>query len=195
MIKDKVFTEHHYLCFAVYISGLTMHASILAYMFNLVEEGKITTVLNPASPTNNQVFIQEYVANLLKTAFPHLQEYEHMQTHTHAIFDVEEYTFVSNTCGCVPVFCFSAQVKVFVTGLFSLNQDIPAFKEHLRDFLVQIKVRLSKGHVMSCATLCSFIGHFVSISLCDCHDKEFDQRNLICFLGKAKQNLTKHCLI
>lgn len=39
-------------------------------------------------------------------------------------------------------FCLiSAQVKVFVTGLFSLNQDIPAFKEHLRDFLVQIKVR------------------------------------------------------
>ncbi|KAI1240362.1 hypothetical protein IHE44_0008779 [Lamprotornis superbus] len=30
-------------------------------------------------------------------------------------------------------------VKLFVTGLFSLNQDIPAFKEHLRDFLVQIK--------------------------------------------------------
>lgn len=55
-------------------AGLTMHASILAYMFNLVEEGKITTALNPASPTNNQVFIQEYVANLLKTAFPHLQE-------------------------------------------------------------------------------------------------------------------------
>lgn len=40
---------------------------------------------------------------------------------------------------CVFLF-FSAQVKVFVTGLFSLNQDIPAFKEHLRDFLVQIKV-------------------------------------------------------
>ena len=37
---------------------------------------------------------------------------------------------------------FSAQVKVFVTGLFSLNQDIAAFKEHLRDFLVQIKVRV-----------------------------------------------------
>ena len=38
----------------------------------------------------------------------------------------------------------SAQVKVFVTGLFSLNQDIPAFKEHLRDFLVQIKVRKAR---------------------------------------------------
>lgn len=60
--------------FLMFSLGLTMHASILAYMFNLVEEGKITTVLNPASPTNNQVFIQEYVANLLKTAFPHLQE-------------------------------------------------------------------------------------------------------------------------
>ncbi|CAB1344849.1 unnamed protein product [Coregonus sp. 'balchen'] len=86
-------------------AGLTMHASILAYMFNLVEEGKISAALNPASQ-NNQGYVQEYVANLLKTAFPHLQD---------------------------------AQVKVFVTGLFSLNQDIPAFKEHLRDFLVQIK--------------------------------------------------------
>lgn len=55
-------------------AGLTMHASILAYMFNLVEEGKITTGLNPGNPSNNQLFIQEYVANLLKTAFPHLQE-------------------------------------------------------------------------------------------------------------------------
>uniref|UniRef100_A0A8C2CUB5 Exportin-1 n=1 Tax=Cyprinus carpio TaxID=7962 RepID=A0A8C2CUB5_CYPCA len=78
-------------------AGLTMHASILAYMFNLVEEGKISATLNPSNPVSNQVFIQEYVANLLKS------------------------------------------VKVFVTGLFSLNQDIPAFKEHLRDFLVQIK--------------------------------------------------------
>nr|KAF6430530.1 exportin 1 [Molossus molossus] len=87
-------------------AGLTMHASILAYMFNLVEEGKISTPLNPGNPVNNQMFIQEFVANLLKSAFPHLQD---------------------------------AQVKLFVTGLFSLNQDIPPFKEHLRDFLVQIK--------------------------------------------------------
>lgn len=55
-------------------TGLTMHASILAYMFNLVEEGKISTPLNPGNPVNNQMFIQEYVANLLKSAFPHLQE-------------------------------------------------------------------------------------------------------------------------
>lgn len=51
-----------------------MHASILAYMFNLVEEGKISVALNAGSPVSNQVYVQEYVANLLKTAFPHLQE-------------------------------------------------------------------------------------------------------------------------
>lgn len=34
----------------------------------------------------------------------------------------------------------SAQIKVFLEGLFHLNNDIPVFKEHLRDFLVQIKV-------------------------------------------------------
>lgn len=44
---------------------------------------------------------------------------------------------------------FSAQVKLFVTGLFSLNQDIPAFKEHLRDFLVQIKVNILPGFIPS----------------------------------------------
>jgi len=57
----------------IYFTGLTMHASILAYMFSLVESGKITVPLH-SDQTNNVVFVQEYVANLLKTAFPHLQE-------------------------------------------------------------------------------------------------------------------------
>uniref|UniRef100_H2YXR3 Exportin-1 n=1 Tax=Ciona savignyi TaxID=51511 RepID=H2YXR3_CIOSA len=86
-------------------AGLTMHASILAYMFSLVEQNKITVPLHANQP-NNLVFVQEYVANLLKTAFPHLQD---------------------------------AQIKLFVRGLFSLNHDIALFKDHLRDFLVQIK--------------------------------------------------------
>jgi len=86
-------------------AGLTMHASILAYMFNLVEQNKISVPLHP-DQSNNLVFVQEYVANLLKTAFPHLQD---------------------------------AQIKLFVKGLFSLNHDISQFKDHLRDFLVQIK--------------------------------------------------------
>lgn len=37
-----------------------------------------------------------------------------------------------------PPWFFSAQLKVFVDRLF-----IPQFKEHLRDFLVQIKVRVT----------------------------------------------------
>lgn len=114
-----------------------MHASILAYMFNLVEEGKITTGLNPGNPSNNQLFIQEYVANLLKTAFPHLQEWVETKNTVCVVLKPASVLVMA-------VFvCVSAQVKVFVTGLFSLNQDIPAFKEHLRDFLVQIKVWLS----------------------------------------------------
>ena len=54
---------------------------------------------------NNDIF-QGFVANLLKTAFPHLTD---------------------------------NQIKITVTGLFNLNQDIPGFKDHLRDFLVQIR--------------------------------------------------------
>ena len=37
------------------------------------------------------------------------------------------------------LFSFLPQIKITVTGLFNLDQDIPAFKEHLRDFLVQIR--------------------------------------------------------
>jgi len=46
------------------------------------------------------------MANLLKTAFSHLQD---------------------------------NQVKVIIEGFVTLDQDIAGFKEHLRDFLVQIR--------------------------------------------------------
>ena len=91
-------------------AGLTMHATILAYMFTLVETDKITAPLNAEEQVKknmtNMVFIQDHVANLLKTAFPHLSV---------------------------------NQINITVTGLFNLNQDIPGFKDHLRDFLVQIR--------------------------------------------------------
>jgi len=91
-------------------AGLTMHATILAYMFTLVETDKITAPLNAEEQVKNNmtnmVYIQGFVANLLKTAFPHLTD---------------------------------NQIKITVTGLFNLNQDIPGFKDHLRDFLVQIR--------------------------------------------------------
>ncbi|CAH2076376.1 unnamed protein product, partial [Iphiclides podalirius] len=81
-----------------------MHATILAYIFSLVEAGRVTVPLGPTP--DNILYIQEYVANLLKTAFSHLSD---------------------------------NQIKITVQGLFHLDQDIPAFKDHLRDFLVQIR--------------------------------------------------------
>lgn len=86
-------------------AGLALHAQILAYMFTLVESNKITVNLGPIP--DNTLFVQEYVASLLKSAFSHLTD---------------------------------NQIKVFVSGLFNLNQEVSAFKEHLRDFLIQIRV-------------------------------------------------------
>lgn len=89
-------------------AAIAMHAQILAYMFLLVEANKITIYLGPIP--DNTVYVQEYVASLLKSAFSHLND---------------------------------NQIKVFVTGLFNLDQEVPAFKEHLRDFLIQIRVSLN----------------------------------------------------
>lgn len=55
-----------------------MHATILAYMFTLVEENKIASPLfdpTKVQAASNMDYIQKYVAELLKQAFPHLQEY------------------------------------------------------------------------------------------------------------------------
>ncbi|KOC68339.1 Exportin-1 [Habropoda laboriosa] len=87
-----------------HIAGLSMHATILAYMFSLVELGRIKVPLGPVP--DNTLYVQEFVARLLKAAFPHLTD---------------------------------NQLKITVQGLLNFNQDIPAFKEHLRDFLVEIR--------------------------------------------------------
>jgi exportin-1 len=91
-------------------SGVTMQATILAYMFTMVEMGRISVPLGPGatSAADNVLYIQEFVANLLRQAFPHLTD---------------------------------NQIKITVQGLFNLDHDINAFKEHLRDFLVQIRVQ------------------------------------------------------
>ncbi|CAG9863650.1 unnamed protein product [Phyllotreta striolata] len=85
-------------------SGLSMHASILAYIFYLIETGGVHCQLGPRP--DNVLYIQEFTATLLKSAFPHLTD---------------------------------NQIKITVQGMFNLDQDIPQFKEHLRDFLVQIR--------------------------------------------------------
>lgn len=101
-------------------AGLPNHAIILAYMFSLVENRKITVDLGPIP--DNMIFIQEYVASLLKSAFNHLSD---------------------------------NQIKVFVTGLFNLDENVQAFKEHLRDFLIQIRV--SKHERISIVNFNSYV--------------------------------------
>ena len=89
-------------------SGLTAHSQILANLFSIVEQGHIKVPLAPEvqDPAQNLLYVQQFMANLLKTAFPHLQD---------------------------------NQIKVIIEGFVTLDQDISGFKEHLRDFLVQIR--------------------------------------------------------
>ena len=89
-------------------SGLTAHSQILANLFVIAEQDLIKVPLAPAvqDPSQNLLYVQQFMANLLKTAFPHLQD---------------------------------NQVKVIIEGFVTLDQDIAGFKEHLRDFLVQIR--------------------------------------------------------
>ena len=52
-----------------------MQASILAYMFTQVENGKVTVALGPnMEAAQNVSYIQTFLMNLLKAAFPHLNE-------------------------------------------------------------------------------------------------------------------------
>jgi len=57
-------------------AGLSMHATILAYLFQIVENGILSFPLSADQPAgyDNVLFVKEFVGNLLKTAFPHLTE-------------------------------------------------------------------------------------------------------------------------
>ena len=107
-------------------AGLSQQASILSYLFYLVDSGKITVPLNPAVqtiPADNVTYVQSFVANLLKTAFPHLTD---------------------------------PQIKITVQGFFNLDQNPQGFKEHLRDFLVQIRVSFTLPSFQSSTNLTLF---------------------------------------
>jgi exportin-1 len=59
-----------------HIAGLTYHSQILAHMFSLLESNQIKVPLAPqvSSAAQNIEFVQQHVFNLMKTAYPHLQE-------------------------------------------------------------------------------------------------------------------------
>ena len=61
-------------------SGFKLQSMLLARMFQLVETNHITVPLfDPAAvpdpSMSNSTFLKEYTANLLKSAFPHVQMY------------------------------------------------------------------------------------------------------------------------
>lgn len=124
-------------------AGIAMHASILAHMFTLVESNRITVSLGPIP--DNTLYVQEYVASLLKSAFSHLTD---------------------------------NQIKIFVTGLFNLNLEVPAFKEHLRDFLIQIRVSVLTSRSIHCD---------LKNLLCPCKNPKCDDTE--------SYSLTDKCLI
>jgi len=92
-------------------AGLTRHATILSHMFSTAEGGSISILLyDPAQVQNPNMTNELYIKEY--TAALLKQAFPHLQ---------------------------HAQIKVFVQGLFDLDENLGQFKDHLRDFLVQIK--------------------------------------------------------
>lgn len=100
-------------------AGLTMQATILVNLFSAVDSGRITAPLNPAVQSQKQQSNVKYV-----------------------------HEFVSNLLKNAFPHLTDAQIEVTVKGFFRLDQDLAAFKEHLRDFLVQIRVSLFRSFLM-----------------------------------------------
>lgn len=112
-------------------SGFKLQSLLLARMFQLIETNQITVPLfDPATVPDpnigNSVFLREYTANLLKSAFPHVQKYaSFFRSCPKPSFDAD----------CAR----SSQIQTFVVCLGEFHSDINRFKLALRDFLVQLK--------------------------------------------------------
>jgi exportin-1 len=84
----------------------------------------------PYQYTDNAMFVRDYTIKLLGTSFPNMITAE-------VRIQLQEF-------GCAfdrdrPLTSFRAQVTKFVEGLLSSKHDLPSFKNHIRDFLVQSK--------------------------------------------------------
>ena len=108
-------------------SGFKLQSALLARLFQLVEANLIQAPLYdpsqvPEPNMTNSIFLREFCANLLKTAFPHVQPY---------VFPAgsrDDYLRAD-----------SSQVIAFVNALGEYHNDINRFKLALRDFLIQLK--------------------------------------------------------
>jgi exportin-1 len=69
-------------------SGFKLQGMVLARLFQLVETNSITVPLFdpstvPDPNVSNAIFLRDYTANLLKTAFPHVQTFVQLIYHRH----------------------------------------------------------------------------------------------------------------
>lgn len=90
-------------------AGLVQQTTVLAYIFSVIEADKIRAPLSPSQLQNNMSNV-DYVKQYVKDLLKKV--YPHLN---------------------------DAQIAITVKGFFDLNQDISAFKDHLRDFLIQIR--------------------------------------------------------
>jgi len=90
-------------------SGFKMHASLLRHMFHLVEMGQVSAPLFDAAQ------------------HPGKTNQDFLREHVATLLIT---SFPNLT---------KSQVLQFVVGLFNINMDLPTFKTHLRDFLIQLK--------------------------------------------------------
>lgn len=91
-------------------SGFKMHATLLRLMFHLVQMNQVTVPLfDPASQPPGQT----------NPAF--LREH------------------ISNLLIASFITLTKMQVAKFVDGMFDIKMDLPTFKTHLRDFLIELK--------------------------------------------------------
>jgi len=114
-------------------SGFKMHATLLRHLFHLVEAGHVTVPLfDGGNYPTNQAFMREHVANLLKCASA-----SESMCHRHGASMARPTPFFFRRSSFPNL--THQQVVDFVVGCFDLRMDLPSFKTHLRDFLVQLK--------------------------------------------------------
>lgn len=90
-------------------ANLVQQTTVLAYIFSIIETDKIRVPLSTTQLQSN------------------LSNVEFVKVH------------VKNLLKDVYKHLTDAQIEITVKGFFDLDQDISAFKDHLRDFLIQIR--------------------------------------------------------
>lgn len=115
-------------------AGFKTQSMLLMKLFNYVmpAEGGTPKIQGPIytdqvpSGTSNRDFLVNFVGTLLSKAFPNLQLYVPCPT-PNAVLLADLFSINS------------AQINIFIEGLFTLNNQYDKFRLNLRDFLISLK--------------------------------------------------------